>query len=282
MERVALGTTGLTVPRMGLGCMGMSFAYGDPDRDACLETLETAFELGINFLDTADMYGDGDNERLLGGVLKGRRDTVVLATKCGIVRGRTRAEQSRNNAPDYIRACCDASLQRLETDVIDLYYLHRLDRVTPLEDSIGTLADLVRAGKIRAIGLSDISSATLRKAHAIHPVSAVQNEYSLMTRGGEVEAVIDTCADYPETILASALWHMEPTLDRAIAAVQAGQFEPADYGPYSFMAHGGGSLVLDEALVPAEIVEQVNARKQEILDGLFRVNVNDAEPEPDA
>jgi aryl-alcohol dehydrogenase-like predicted oxidoreductase len=176
--------------------MGMSFAYGEVDEDACTRTLETALEIGVNFWDTSDFYGLGENERFLGAFLKRRRDKVVLATKCGIVAkdGNPR-DQVLNTTPDYIRAACDASLQRLGTEVIDLYYLHRLDGATPLEDTMGALADLHKEGKIRAAGLSEVSERTIRQAHAVFPVAAVQNEYSLMSRDAETEATIDCCAE---------------------------------------------------------------------------------------
>lgn len=195
MKTIPLGKTGKSISRIGLGCMGMSFAYGPTDRDQSLETLAYAHEIGVNFLDTSDYYGFGENEKLLALHLKGRRDDVVLATKCGIVNTGNPLSQGVDTSPAYIKQCCEDSLSRLETDVIDLYYLHRLDDVTPIEDSMGALADLAREGKIRSAGLSEVTSATVRRAHEVFPVTAVQNEYSLMTRGGETENVIDTCAE---------------------------------------------------------------------------------------
>lgn len=202
MNRIALGQTDIKVSRIGLGCMGMSFAYGDIDRDACVQTLETALGAGVNFWDTSDFYGLGHNEQFLGEVLRGRRNSVVLATKCGIVaqNGDPR-NQSRNTTPAHIKSACDASLKRLGTNVIDLYYLHRLDGVTALEDSIGALSELHAAGKIRSIGLSEVSSGTIKKAHALFPVSAVQNEYSLLTRDIDIEAAIDTCLEIGATFV---------------------------------------------------------------------------------
>jgi aryl-alcohol dehydrogenase-like predicted oxidoreductase len=195
MIRIPLGHTGLEVSRIGLGCMGMSSVYGDSDPDSCLETLAGALDSGVNFFDTADIYGWGANEQFLSQFLPGRRDQVVLATKCGITRGPTPLEQGRDTSPAYIRQACEASLKRLGTDVIDLYYLHRLDGVTPLEDSLGALADLIAEGKIRAAGLSEVSAATVRRAHALLPIAAIQNEYSLATRGGDSEPVIEACRE---------------------------------------------------------------------------------------
>jgi aryl-alcohol dehydrogenase-like predicted oxidoreductase len=175
--------------------MGMSSAYGDSDPESCLETLAGALDLGVNFFDTADIYGWGANEQLLSRFLPGRRDRLVLATKCGITRGATPLDQGRDTSPAYISKACEASLKRLGTDVIDLYYLHRLDGVTPLEDSLGALSDLINQGKIRAAGLSEVSAATIKRANALLPIAAVQNEYSLATRGGESEPVIEACRE---------------------------------------------------------------------------------------
>lgn len=188
---------------MGLGCMGMAFAYGDVDLNACLQTLDVALEKGLNFFDTSDMYGMGENERFLGHFInKQQREKIVIATKCGIViNDNNPLKQSCNTRPDYIKSACDASLERLGVDVIDLFYLHRLDGVTPLEDSMGALADLHRAGKIRAAGLSEVTAETIRHANATFPVSAVQNEYSLMSRGDEVEAAIDACIEVGATFV---------------------------------------------------------------------------------
>lgn len=185
----------LTVSRLGLGCMGMSEFYGESDDAASLATLERAAERGITLFDTADMYGRGANELLLGRFLRHRRNRIVIATKCGIVRGATPADQTRDTSPAYIRAACEASLRRLGVETIDLYYLHRLDDVTPVEDSMGALARLAERGLIRAAGLSEVDAVTLRRAHAAFPITAVQSEYSLTTRGDEIEAVIDACSE---------------------------------------------------------------------------------------
>lgn len=180
----------LTVSALGLGCMGMSYAYGPTDRPEALATLNHAIDRGVTLLDTADIYGAGDNERLLAEVLRARRDEVVLATKCGIVLDPDVGYPGGvNGTPDYIRASADASLERLGIDVIDLYYLHRVDTTVPIEESVGALADLVAAGKVRQIGLSEPSAATLRRAAAVHPIAAVQSEWSIFSRDIEAEVV---------------------------------------------------------------------------------------------
>jgi aryl-alcohol dehydrogenase-like predicted oxidoreductase len=173
--------------------MGMSQAYGVPDDDESVRTIHRALDLGVTFFDTADVYGQGANERLLARALGARRRDVVVATKCGIVVGGGLPMRA-NGTPAHIVACCDASLQRLATDVIDLYYLHRVDPAVPIEESVGALADLVRAGKVRRIGLSEASATTIRRAHAVHPVTAVQSEYSLWFREPEA-AVLPACRD---------------------------------------------------------------------------------------
>lgn len=195
MEQRTLGAGGPAVSAIGLGCMGMSEFYGPADEAESLATLERALELGIDFLDTADMYGCGHNEELLGRFVAGRRDRVVLATKFGIVRtaegGFARGVE---NSPAYIRQACEASLRRLGTDRIDLYYAHRIDPERPIEETVGAMAELVQAGKVRALGLSECSAATLRRACAVHPIAAVQSEYSLWTRELEAE-VLPACRE---------------------------------------------------------------------------------------
>jgi len=185
MDTRTLGTQGLTVSAFGLGCMGMSEFYGAADDEESLATIHRALELGITFLDTADMYGPFKNERLLAGALRGRRDRVVLATKFGIVRTSDPAVRGVNGRPEYVRQSCDGSLKRLGVDHIDLYYQHRVDPTVPIEDTIGAMADLVRAGKVRFLGMSEAGPQTIRRAHAVHPISALQTEYSLWTRDPE-------------------------------------------------------------------------------------------------
>jgi aryl-alcohol dehydrogenase-like predicted oxidoreductase len=185
MELRTLGTQGLKVSALGLGCMGMSDFYGPADEAESLATLDRALELGVTFLDTADMYGPFRNEELLGRALKGRRDRVVLATKFGNRRSPEGAFLGVCGTPEYVRQACDASLRRLGVDVIDLYYQHRVDPAVPIEETVGAMAGLVRAGKVRWLGLSEAGAATIRRAHAVHPISALQTEYSLWTRDPE-------------------------------------------------------------------------------------------------
>src|SRR4051795_11925418 len=183
-----LGTTSpLTVSALGLGCMGMSEFYGTGDEAAGIETVHRALDLGVTFLDTADMYGPFTNEQLVGKAIAGRRDEVQLATKFGNERRPDGTRVGINGRPEYVRAACDASLQRLGVDHIDLYYQHRVDRSVPIEETVGAMAELVEAGKVGHLGLSEASAATIRKAHATHPVTALQTEYSLFTRDLEDE-----------------------------------------------------------------------------------------------
>lgn len=193
-EKRPIGLTGREIFPIGLGCMGMSEFYGPTDEAESLRTLEAAFDAGVETFDTADIYGFGENERLLGRFLRGRRDRVHLASKFGIVRKPGSYERRIDNSPEYIRAACEASLERLGTDRIDLYYMHRIAEDTPIEASIGTLARLMEEGKIGAIGLCEVSPATLRRAHAVHPIAAVQSEYSLWTRDPEA-GMLQACRE---------------------------------------------------------------------------------------
>jgi aryl-alcohol dehydrogenase-like predicted oxidoreductase len=188
MKQVELGTQGLRVPVIGLGCMGMSDFYGPSSEDQNLRVLHRAAELGCTFWDTSDMYGPFTNEILLSKALAGRRDRIVLATKFGIARDDKGKWLGIKGGADYVRACCDASLKRLGTDHIDLYYQHRVDPQTPIEETVGAMAELVKAGKVRFIGLSEADPETIARAHAVHSVSALQTEYSLWSR--DVEAYI--------------------------------------------------------------------------------------------
>jgi len=193
ISRTALGSSGLTVSAMGLGCMGMSENYGATDWDTSLATLDRAIELGITFLDTADAYGTGHNEVLVGRAIHHRRDQVQLATKFGIDRSGGDAERRIRGARNYVLRSCDASLLRLGVDVIDLYYLHRPPQDVEIEETVGAMAELVAAGKVRYLGLSEVTGELLRRAHAVHPITAVQSEYSLWTR--DVETVTPVLAE---------------------------------------------------------------------------------------
>ena len=191
METRKLGTHGLEASAIGLGCMGMSEFYGEGDEEESIATIHRYLELGGNFLDTSDMYGRGHNEELVGRAIEGRRDDVVLATKFGIRRGDAPADRSVDGSPEYVKQACEASLRRLRVDHVDLYYQHRVDPDTPIEETVGAMAELVREGKVRHLGLSEASTDTIRRAHSVHPISALQTEYSLWTRDPE-EAILPT------------------------------------------------------------------------------------------
>jgi len=195
MQSRSLGHSGLRVSALGLGCMGMSDFYGNRDDQESIATIHHALDRGVTFFDTADMYGPHHNEELLGRALAGRRAGVIIATKFGIVRDPANPQvRGINGKPDYVIAACNASLRRLKVDTIDLYYQHRVDPQTPIEETVGAMASLVRAGKVRHLGLSEASPETLRRAHAVHPITALQTEYSLWTRDPE-DGVLATCRE---------------------------------------------------------------------------------------
>jgi len=194
MKMRILGKSGLKVSALGLGCMGMSEYYGPTDENEALATIQRALDLGVNFVDTADTYGIGANEVLVGKAIRGRRSQVVLATKFGNVRDATGKSLGVNGRPEYVRAACDASLKRLGVQVIDLYYLHRVDPAVPIEETVGAMRELILAGKVRFLGLSEAASQTLRRAVKVHPIAALQTEYSLWSREVESE-ILPVCRE---------------------------------------------------------------------------------------
>ncbi|MBP2298545.1 aldo/keto reductase [Azospirillum picis] len=244
----------LRVAEIGLGCMGMSEFYGPTDDSQSLQTLERALELGVTHYDTSDMYGAGHNETLLGRFLAGKRDRVTIATKFGIVRKPGDYARRIDTSAAYVREACEASLRRLGVDVIDLYYAHRLNPETPVEETVGAMADLVKAGKVRALGLSEVSAATLRRAHAVHPIAAVQSEYSLWTRDME-EAVLPACRDLGISLVAYAPLG-RGMLTGAVASRE--QFAENDFRRMSPRFAEGN---LDRNLALVEAVKALAARK---------------------
>lgn len=230
LTRKTLGKTDIEVSSLGLGCMGMSDFYGPKDDTESLRTLERAFELGVTFWDTADMYGPFINEELVGKALHGKRDKITLATKFGIVRDAENASfRGIDGSPAYVETACNNSLRRLNVDTIDLYYLHRVDANTAIEDTVGAMAKLLQAGKIRSIGLSEVSEATLRRAYAVHPITAVQTEYSLWSREPE-DGLLAACNELGVTFVPYS------PLGRGFLTGQyksPDDFAPDDYRRYS-------------------------------------------------
>lgn len=255
MEQRKLGNQGLVVSAVGLGCMGMSYAYGKPDEEESIATLHEAIELGVNFLDTAEIYGPFENEKLLGKALKGRRDEVIIATKFGFEFSPDRKIIGANSRPEHVKKVADESLQRLGIDCIDLFYQHRVDQNVPIEDTVGAMSELVQAGKVRFIGLSEAGSRTVRRAHAIHPVSALQSEYSLWEREIEAE-ILPTLRE-----LGIGLVSYSP-LGRGFLTGQytsSDDFEEGDWRKTNYPRITGENLAANMALV--EAVRQMADRK---------------------
>jgi aryl-alcohol dehydrogenase-like predicted oxidoreductase len=226
MQTKKLGSQGITASALGLGCMGMSEFYGTHDDDESIKTLHRAIELGVTFWDTADMYGPYHNEELVGRALKGKREQVTLATKFGIMRdGSDPSKRGFNGKPEYVKSACEASLKRLGIDMIDLYYLHRVDPSTPIEETVGAMGELVKEGKVRGIGLSEVSGTTLIKAHNTYPISAVQSEYSLWTRDPEDE-ILELCKESGIAFVAYS------PLGRGFLSGQIQKFEDFDQTDY--------------------------------------------------
>lgn len=255
MKIKPLGTQGLTASQIGLGCMGMSEFYGTADDNESIKVIHRAFDLGINFLDTANMYGPFTNEILVGKAIKGYRDKVTLATKFGIVRDpNDPTKRGFNNKPDYIRQCCEDSLKRLDVEVIDLYYMHRRDTTVPIEETVGTMADLIKEGKIKAIGLSEVSPETLRKGHAEHPITALQTEYSLWSREPEDE-LLDTCKELGIAFVAYS------PLGRGFLTGQIKKFEDFEPGDYRRIAPRFQGENFDKNLQLVKKIEALAERK---------------------
>jgi len=226
MKTKSLGTQGLTASELGLGCMGMSEFYGTTDDKESIKTIHRAIELGISFFDTADAYGPYKNEELVGKAIKGKREKLTIATKFGIVRDPNNPQaRGINGKPEYVRSACDGSLKRLNIDVIDLYYLHRVDVNTPIEETVRAMGQLVKEGKVRGIGLSEVSASTLRKANAVFPISALQSEYSLWSRDPEDE-IIATCKELGIAFVAYS------PLGRGFLTGQIKKFEDLDPDDY--------------------------------------------------
>jgi aryl-alcohol dehydrogenase-like predicted oxidoreductase len=201
MRQITLGRTGISISAIGLGCMGMSDFYGPRDEHEAIATIHRGIDVGVNFLDTADVYGPFTNEMLVGRAIADRRDRLVVATKFGFMRTEDGTFIGVNGHPEYVRQACDASLRRLGVERIDLYYQHRVDPATPIEETVGAMAELVAAGKVRALGLSEAGPATIRRAHAVHPIAALQTEYSLWSRDPEGD-ILSTCRELGVTFVA--------------------------------------------------------------------------------
>jgi aryl-alcohol dehydrogenase-like predicted oxidoreductase len=249
-----LGRSGLEVSALGLGCMGMSEFYGTADRAESIATIHKAIDEGCSFLDTADMYGSGHNEELLGEALKGRRDQVILATKFGNMRGPGGSFLGVNGSPDYVRQCCDDSLRRLGVDVIDLYYQHRVDTKTPIEETVGAMAGLVKAGKVRHLGLSEAAPETIRRAVTVHPIAALQTEYSLWSREPE-DGLLELCRELGIGFVAYS------PLGRGFLTGQFRKFEDIPEGDYRRNAPRFQGENFEKNLDLVKAVETIAAEK---------------------
>jgi aryl-alcohol dehydrogenase-like predicted oxidoreductase len=254
MKKRTLGPNGPEVSAIGLGCMGMSAFYGAGDDEESVRTIHRALELGCDFLDTSDMYGPHTNEELVGRAIAGRREEVFLATKFGIRIAGDPPRREVNGSPEYLRAACEGSLERLKTDHIDLYYQHRVDPRTPIEETIGAMAELVQEGKIRNIGLSEASAETIRRAHAVHPVTAVQTEYSLWTRDIEDE-ILPTLQELGIGLVAYS------PLGRGFLSGRFSSPEDLDEGDYRRYAPRFTGENLEQNLKLAERVKELAAGK---------------------
>ena len=255
MQHKPLGSQVLQASQIGLGCMGMSDFYGQRNDEESIRVINYALDNGLNFLDTADMYGPFTNEELVGRAIKGRRNEVLLATKFGIVRDPANpAKRGFNGKPEYVKSSVEGSLKRLGVEMIDLYYLHRKDPDTPIEDTVGAMARLVEQGKIRAIGLSEVNETTLRKAHAVHPVTALQTEYSLWSREPE-DGLLQACKELDIAFVAYS------PLGRGFLAGQIKKFEDFDQDDYRRVAPRFQGENFDKNLQLVEKVGQLAAAK---------------------